>query len=68
MLGPGIVAYPYAIGLCGYIAGPVVLIAFAAFACESYNALLRCTRKLQVASYDGLLTLLPAGWGYAANV
>jgi len=67
MLGPGIVAYPFAVHLCGYIAGPAVLIILSALACESYGALLRCTKKMQVASYDGLLSLLPAGWGYAAN-
>lgn len=68
MLGPGIVAFPYAIALCGYMAGPVVLTIFCALAYESYGALLRSTRKLQVASYDGLLTKLPAAWGYCANI
>lgn len=67
MLGPGIVAYPFAISLCGYTLGPVVLIMFCTFAYESYCALLRCTKKLETASYDGLLSLLPSAWGHCAN-
>lgn len=54
MLGTGIVAFPYAFALCGYVGGPFWLVAFALLGYLSYLALLRCTIASRIVSYTDL--------------
>lgn len=68
MLGTGIVAFPYAFNLCGYLAGPAALLSFGILAILSYVSLIKCTAKMQVASYGGLLQNVPRVWSHYTNV
>lgn len=63
MVGGGIVAFPYAFALCGYIGGSVLLLLITVCAHEAYCALSACCSVTGHASYDGLLTELPPVWG-----
>lgn len=67
MLGTGIVAFPYGFALCGYLVGPAALIFLGVLAHLSYASLIRCTAKVQVASYGGLLQEIPGAWQQYTN-
>lgn len=68
MLGTGIVAFPYAFRLCGYLAGPAALLLFGILSILSYVSLIRCTAKMHVASYGDLLQSVPRAWSHYTNV
>lgn len=67
MLGTGIVAFPYAFNLCGYVAGPAALFAFGVMAVISYSSLIKCTAKMRESSYGALLQNIPKGWSHYTN-
>ncbi|CAE8623908.1 unnamed protein product [Polarella glacialis] len=67
MLGTGIVVFPYSFALCGYVVGPIALIALGVLAYLSFLSLIRCTAKMHVTSYAGLLQALPSAWGHYTN-
>lgn len=68
MIGTGVVSFPYAFALCGYIAGPVGLVAIGILAYLSYTSLIRCTAKLRVSSYGDLLQCVPGWWSHYTNI
>jgi len=68
MIGTGIVSFPYGFALCGYVLGPMALIFLCVLAHVSYVSLIRCTAKMQVASYGGLLLSVPKAWSHYTNI
>lgn len=68
MLGTGIVAFPYSFALCGYVVGPIALAFIGFLGYLSYVSLIRCTAKMRVASYGGLLGAIPKVWGHYTNI
>lgn len=67
MLGTGIVAFPYAFTLGGYIAVPAIFIVVSQLAYVSYTSLITCTITEHVSSYGALLRNIPKGWSYYSN-
>jgi len=68
MLGTGIVAYPYAFALGGYVAGPIMFFIIAELSYLSYRMLIQCTIVEHVSSYGALLRSLPQSWAYYSNL
>lgn len=68
MLGTGIVAFPYAFNLCGLFVGPAMLLLFGTLASLSYASLVKCTAKMHVASYGGLLQNIPKAWSHFTSI
>jgi len=62
MMGTGIVAFPFAFALCGYVGGPAALCLFGTMAFQSYSALLRCTALAREVSYGELVARAGSWW------
>jgi len=67
MVGTGIVAFPFAFGLCGGWTAVLGLAGIAFLAFLSYTMLMQCTARMGVTSYGGLMPAIPKGWTYYAD-